>query len=60
MEKYYTTVEAAKFLFVTPATIIKWARDGEIKCIRTLGGHRRIPASEVERVLKKMEELGKE
>jgi putative resolvase len=59
LKGYYTTDEAARILCVTPVTIINWVKDGKIKCIRTLGGHRRITASEIERVLELMETLGK-
>lgn len=52
--KYYTTYEAARKLLVTSATIIKWIKDGKIKAIKTIGGHRRIPASQVDRIWAEM------
>ena len=42
MPKAYSTFQAAKFLGVSPPTVIKWANDGKIKSYRTPGGHRRI------------------
>lgn len=50
----YTTYTAAKKLLVTSPTIIKWINLGHLKVIRTLGGHRRIPAEEVNRVWEEM------
>jgi putative resolvase len=52
--EYYTTHQAAKFLLVRPVTIIKWEKNGEIKVVKTLGGHRRIPGTEINRVWSEM------
>lgn len=51
---YYTTHTAARKLLVTPTTIIHWIRMGKIKTIKTVGGHRRIPASEIDRIWEMM------
>ena len=51
MSKAYTTFQAADLIGVSPPTIIKWANSGKIQSFRTLGGHRRIPHEEVERIL---------
>ncbi|RLI99258.1 MAG: hypothetical protein DRP08_07375 [Candidatus Aenigmatarchaeota archaeon] len=32
-------------------TIQRWDREGKIKCYRTAGGKRRIPESEIKRIL---------
>jgi putative resolvase len=42
----------AKLLGVSPSTIRNWDREGKIESIRTLGGHRRFPMSEIERLRK--------
>jgi excisionase family DNA binding protein len=42
-----TTTEAAKLLSVSPDTVLKWVRAGKVKSRRTLGGHFRIPVSEL-------------
>ncbi|MCA1842863.1 MAG: excisionase family DNA-binding protein, partial [Actinobacteria bacterium] len=34
-----------------PKTVTRWARAGRISAIRTIGGHRRFRASEVQRFL---------
>ena len=50
-EKMYSTGEVAEMLGVDYATVARWARTGKIKAIRTVGGHWRIPESEVKRLL---------
>ena len=44
---YLTTTQAAKLLSVTPDTVLKWVKAGKVKSYRTLGGHFRIPKSEL-------------
>jgi excisionase family DNA binding protein len=55
-EQLYTTTKVAKMFGVTPRTIQMWADSGMIKVTKTLGGHRRITAQEVDRLAR---ELGK-
>lgn len=55
-EQLYTTTKVAKIFGVTPRTIQMWADSGMIQVTKTLGGHRRITAREVERLAR---ELGK-
>ena len=43
--------QAARRLGVSPATIQRWVDAGTISAVRTIGGHRRIPASEIRRIL---------
>ena len=50
-EKLYTVKQASEVLGVHPKTIQKWDREGKIKVIRTPGGRRRIPESEIKRLL---------
>ncbi len=42
--------EAQGLLVVTTKTLQKWDREGKIKMVRTLGGRRRVPCSEIERL----------
>ena len=51
MEKLYTLKEAKKLLGVTTRTIQRWDKDGKIRVVRTIGGRRRIPESEIKRIL---------
>ncbi|NWJ98354.1 MAG: excisionase family DNA-binding protein [Chloroflexi bacterium] len=43
--------EAAQELGVTVKTIHRWDAAGKIRTIRTVGNQRRIPASEIKRLL---------
>lgn len=49
-ERYFRASEAALILHVSPHTVRRWADEGKIRCEITLGGHRRFPRSEVERL----------
>jgi putative resolvase len=55
MEKLYTLKEAKKLLGVTTRTIQRWDKQGKIKVVRTIGS-RRIPESEIKRILGLKEE----
>lgn len=46
-EQLLTPAEVADMFRVDPATVTRWARDGKLRAIRTLGGHRRYLKSEV-------------
>jgi excisionase family DNA binding protein len=48
--EYLRAGEAAALLNVSPKTVSRWAKEGKIPHIRTLGGHRRFPRAEVERL----------
>jgi len=56
MERLYTLKEAKKLLGVTTRTIQRWDKEGKIKVVRTIGGRRRIPESEIRRILGLKEE----
>ncbi|MCD6254777.1 MAG: IS607 family transposase, partial [Deltaproteobacteria bacterium] len=56
MERHYTMREAAKILGVSVRTIQRWDKAGKIRCIRTPGGRRRVPESEIRRILGLSEE----
>jgi len=43
--------EASKLLGVHIRTIQKWDKQGKIRCVRTVGGKRRVPESEIKRIL---------
>jgi excisionase family DNA binding protein len=42
-----TPAEVAALFRVDPKTVTRWARDGRLTCLRTLGGHRRYRETEV-------------
>lgn len=51
MERHYSLREAALLLSMHPKHIQKLDREGKIKCLRTIGNRRRIPESEIRRIL---------
>jgi excisionase family DNA binding protein len=46
-ERYLLVSETAEILLVTPKTISRWAKEGRLPYVRTLGGHRRYPESKI-------------
>jgi excisionase family DNA binding protein len=42
-----TPAEVAAMFRVDPKTVTRWAKAGKLTSIRTLGGHRRYPETEV-------------
>jgi excisionase family DNA binding protein len=44
--------EVAAMFDVTPDTVSRWARNGKLECIRTVGGHRRFPLEAVQRAVR--------
>ena len=51
MGKLYTIRDACKILQLNPNTLRKWDREGKIRCIRLLNNFRRVPESEINRIL---------
>jgi excisionase family DNA binding protein len=51
MEKLYPMHEAIKILGVSLKTLQHWDKAGKIKTVRTPGGRRRVPESEIKRLL---------
>ncbi len=50
MEKLYSLKEAKRLLGVQTKAIQRWDREGMIRVVRTPGGRRRIPESEILRI----------
>ena len=55
-EELLTPSEVAAMFRVNPKTVTRWARAGKISAIRTLGGHRRFRASEIQKFLDQVDE----
>ena len=47
LPRYLRTTEVADILQVSPKTVARWAKDGKLPFLKTLGGHRRYPAAEI-------------
>ena len=56
--EYLTPGQVARMLHVSPKTVDRWADQGRIGCIVTLGGHRRFARGEVEEVAAAMMSRG--
>ena len=50
-ERYLRTSEVAMRLQVSPKTVARWAKEGRLPYLATLGGHRRFPASAIDRLV---------
>lgn len=55
-ERLMTPSEVAAVFRVDPKTVTRWAKVGKLSSIRTLGGHRRFRADEVQALLASMSE----
>ena len=51
-----TPAEVAKLFHVDPKTVTRWAQDGKLSCMRTLGGNRRYRRDEVHELLRQSSE----
>ena len=51
---YLRAAEAAALLQVSPKTISRWAREGKLGHVVTLGGHRRFSRSDIEALAERM------
>ncbi len=56
--KYLTPGQAASLLHVSPKTVNRWAHEGHIPYIVTLGGHRRFRADDIEAIVVRMQREG--
>ena len=54
-QELISPAQAAKMLGVSITTLRNWEKAGKIKCIKTLGGHRRYKRSEIEQILQNHE-----
>jgi excisionase family DNA binding protein len=57
-ERILTTAEVSVMLRVRPETVRRWAEQGRLTAIRTLGGHRRFRESEVQALLGETSAVG--
>ena len=53
-ERFLRTSDVAKMLHVSPKTVSRWAKEGRLPHLSTLGGHRRFPASEIEKLMREL------
>jgi molybdopterin-binding protein len=51
MPKLFTPRDAAQTLGISYSSLKQWIYQGKLKSVQTLGGHHRIPESEIDRLL---------
>ena len=52
---YLKTSEVARLLRVSPKTVSRWATEGKLPHLVTLGGHRRFPAGPIKELAHSLE-----
>jgi len=52
MEELITPKQASQLLNVTTDCLRKWEILGKLKCVKTMGGHRRYKLLDIEKLLK--------
>ncbi len=58
--RLYTPAEVASLFRVDPKTVARWAKAGKLNSIRTIGGHRRFRADDIDALLRFDEDYGPE
>jgi excisionase family DNA binding protein len=48
--------EVAALLHVSPKTVSRWAKEGRLPYLRTLGGHRRYPEQAIRELMSRLGE----
>jgi excisionase family DNA binding protein len=53
---YLRTAQVAEILYVSPKTVSRWAKEGKLLFLKTLGGHRRYPDAEIRELATELRE----
>jgi excisionase family DNA binding protein len=48
---YLLPAEVAELLSVSPKTVSRWAKEGKLPFMKTLGGHRRYPEAQIRQLV---------
>jgi excisionase family DNA binding protein len=51
---YLHSAKVAEILHVSPKTVARWAKDGKLPFLKTLGGHRRYPAAAIRQLAEEL------
>ncbi len=54
-EAFITSGEVARILRVSPKTVARWAKEGKLPHLVTLGGHRRFPEGPIRDLARRLE-----
>ncbi len=58
-DDYVKSSEAARILHVSIQTLARWAREGKLPYVITMGGHRRFSRAEMEELAKRQTRPGR-
>jgi excisionase family DNA binding protein len=53
---FLLTAEVADILHVSPKTVSRWAKQGRLPFLKTLGGHHRYPEAEIRELADQLRE----
>ena len=53
---YLRTAQVAALLYVSPKTVSRWAKEGKLPFLKTLGGHRRYPEAGIRELAEELRE----
>ncbi|HLI57775.1 MAG TPA: helix-turn-helix domain-containing protein [Actinomycetota bacterium] len=48
--EYLLAAQVGRLLHVSPKTVSRWAKEGKLPYVRTLGGHRRFPGARIREI----------
>jgi excisionase family DNA binding protein len=54
-QQYITSGQVARILRVSPKTVARWAKEGKLPHLVTLGGHRRFPAAPIHDLARRLQ-----
>ena len=57
-DRYLTRSQVARMLGVSPNTVTRWAREGRLPSLLTLGGHHRFDRTTIERIAREASRSG--
>lgn len=53
-DEYLRAAQVARLLHVSPKTVARWAMEGKLRSVRTLGGHRRFSALQIRELAERL------
>lgn len=56
--EYLRVAEVADLFHVSTKTVVRWATEGKLPHVLTLGGHRRFPRADIEKVVESLQRGG--
>jgi excisionase family DNA binding protein len=57
LPRYLHPAEVADLLHVSPKTVSRWAKEGKLPFLKTLGGHRRYPEAKIRQLAGELQVL---